>query len=122
MQTSAPTVMAFRSREASVPGVNNALRTRGAGSAIAKGTATGQASDFIGLVPGFGEDGAPITVQSGCRLVRWRKAAHADRQADGRDLAQRRVTVRGEHRRLPQLLKVEGRLHRTHGGDWHAAP
>ena len=122
MQTSAPTVTAFRSLAASVPGVNNALRTRGASSAMAKGTAAGQAVDLIGLVARFGENGSPITIQSGSRPVRRCEPAHLDRQADGRDFTQRRVTVRGEHRPLPQLLEVEGGLHRSHGRDGHLAP
>src|SRR5437588_6604958 len=122
MQTSAPTVTAFRSLAASVPGVNNALRTRGASSAMAKGTAAGQAVDLIGLVARFGENGSPITIQSGGRPVRRREPAHLDRQANGRDFTQRGVTVRGEHRPLPQLLKVDGCLHRSDGCNWHLAP
>src|SRR5437867_2958314 len=101
MQTSAPTVTALRSLAASVPGVNSALRTRGASSAMAKGTATGQAVDLIGLVARLGEDGAPITVQSWSWPVGRREPAHLDRQADGRHLTQRCVTVRSEHGRLP---------------------
>src|SRR2546430_9170280 len=113
MQTSAPTVTAFRRRAASVPGVNNALRTCGASSVMAKGTAAGQAVDLIGLVARFGENGGPITIQCGSPPARRCEPAPLYRQAHCRDLTPRPLTGRGEHRPPPQLPQGAGGLHRT---------
>src|SRR2546425_1308974 len=109
METSAPTVTAFRSRAASVPGVNSALRTPGASSAMAKGAPGTQALDLIRLVAGLGENGGPITIQSGHGPVRWGELAHLDRHANRRHRTQRRGTVRGQHPPLLPVFKIAGR-------------
>src|SRR5438067_1285293 len=95
MQTSAPTVTAFRSRAASVPGVNSALRTPGASSAMAKGAPAAQALDLIRPVAGLGENGGPVTIQAGRGPVCRGELGHLDRQTHRRQLRQRLMKVPG---------------------------
>src|SRR3989442_10831903 len=115
MQTSAPTVTAFRSRAASVPGVNNALRTPRASSAMAKGAPAAQAVDLIRPVASLGENGGPVTIQAGGGPVCRGELAHLDPQTNPRHLTQNRVTILGEHFPLPQLFKIEGGLPPSNG-------
>src|SRR5438105_14905156 len=98
MHTSDASVTALRSRAASVPGVNRALRMRDRGSAMAKCAAVSQVIDLDSAITRGGKDHLAIAVQRRRRPVDRREAVHLDRQTDGLYRAQGRVLIEGEHR------------------------
>src|SRR5437588_5974240 len=98
MHTSDASLAALRSRAASVPGVNRALRMRDRGSAMAKCAAVSQVIDLDGAITRGSKDHLAIAVQRRRRPIHRREAVHRDRQTDGLYLAQDRVMIGGEHR------------------------